>query len=70
MLWQGADMAGGMHGSPGGLRDLYLVLVPKLDMDQEDVERSLRRLRIELMELDIESVVPVSTEIRRRVLRE
>jgi len=45
-----------MHRSHGELRDLLLVLEPEPGVDPDDVERSARRLRVELRELDVESV--------------
>lgn len=42
------------------LRDLVLVVESEPDVDPDEVDRSLRQLRAELKELDIESVTPTS----------
>lgn len=49
-------------GSAGALRNLVLVVEPEPDVDPDDVDRLVRQLRAELNDLDVESVVPVSSE--------
>jgi hypothetical protein len=56
-------MAG--YGDPGSgslLRDLVLIVEPEPDVDSEEVDRSVRQLRAELENLDVESVIPVTSE--------
>jgi len=38
------------------LRNLVLVIEPQLDVDADEVDRSVRQLRAELKDLDVESV--------------
>jgi hypothetical protein len=51
------------RGSGSALRDLVVVVESEPDVDPDEVDRSVRRLRAELKDLDIESVTPVSWEI-------
>lgn len=44
------------------LRDLFLVVESEQDADPDDVNRLVRRLRAELMDLDVESVATVASE--------
>lgn len=57
-------MAG--HGvdrrSDSVLRDLVLVVESEPDVDPDKVERSIRQLRAELKDLDVESIAPVNPE--------
>ena len=58
-------MAGRRVVNGGGdnlLRDLVLVVEPQRDADADEVDRSVRRLRVELKDLDVESVVTVTSE--------
>ncbi|MCA1606533.1 MAG: hypothetical protein LC775_13940 [Acidobacteria bacterium] len=50
------------HGSVDALRDLILVVEPEAEVDADEVDRLVRQLRAELKNLEVESVVPVSTE--------
>jgi hypothetical protein len=50
------------RSSDSALRDLLLVVESAPDVDPDDVDRSLRQLRAELKDLDIESVVPVAAQ--------
>lgn len=50
------------RSSDSALQDLILVVEPTPDVDSDDVDRSLRQLRAELKDLDIESVVPVASQ--------
>jgi hypothetical protein len=53
---------GGDPGSGSLLRDLVLVVEPEPDVDPDEVDRSVRQLRAELENLDVESVAPVTPE--------
>lgn len=48
--------------SNSGLRDLILVVESEAEADPDEVDRLLRQLLAELRNLEVESVVPVSTE--------
>lgn len=50
------------RGSVDALRDLILVVEPEAEVDADEVDRLVRQLRAELKHLEVESVVPVSTE--------
>lgn len=50
------------RGSGSVLRDLVLVVESEPDVDPDEVDRSVRQLRAELKDLDIESVAPVASE--------
>lgn len=49
-------------GSDSGLRAILLVLEPEPHRDPDETERSARRLRAELTELDVQSATPVISE--------
>lgn len=49
------------RGSDGLPRDLALVVEPQPDVDLDEIDRSVRQLRAELGDLDVESVVPVAS---------
>jgi hypothetical protein len=53
---------GGDPGSGSLLRDLVLIVEPEPDVDPDEVDRSVRQLRAELENLDVESVAPVTPE--------
>jgi hypothetical protein len=53
---------GGDSGAGSLLRDLVLVVEPDPDVDPDEVDRSVRQLRAELENLDVESVVAVTSE--------
>ncbi|MGH8601987.1 MAG: effector-associated constant component EACC1 [Gammaproteobacteria bacterium] len=57
MTWHGVA-----RGSDSVLRDLILVVESEPDVDPDEVDRSARRLRAELKDLDVESVAPASSE--------
>jgi Effector Associated Constant Component 1 len=44
------------------LRDLALVIEPEQEVDPDKIDRSVRQLRTELAELDIEAVTTVAVE--------
>lgn len=50
------------RGSDSVLRDLVLVVELEPDVDPDKADRSIRQLRAELKDLDVESVAPVSLE--------
>ncbi len=50
------------HGSDRALRDLVLVVESEPDVDPDALDRSVRQLRAELNDLDVESVAPLTTE--------
>ena len=50
------------RGSDSALRDLVLVVESEPDVDPDALDRSVRRLRAELNDLDVESVTPVTWE--------
>jgi hypothetical protein len=50
------------RGSDDLPRDLVLVVEPQPDVDLDDIDRSVRQLRAELKDLDVESIVPVTSE--------
>lgn len=50
------------RGSARILRDLVLVVEPEPDAEPDEAERSIRRLRAELKDLDVESVDHVTSE--------
>jgi hypothetical protein len=52
----------GGHGADSLLRDLVLVVELEPEVDPDEVGRSVRQLRAELNDLDVESVVPVTSE--------
>ncbi len=45
-----------------GLRTVLLVFEPEPEVEPDEAERSARRLRAELKELDVESVTPVTSQ--------
>lgn len=49
-------------GSDSALRDLVLVVEPERDVDPDEVDRSVRQLRAEIKNLDIESVATVASD--------
>jgi hypothetical protein len=53
---------GAERRSNSPLRNLMLVVEPEPDVDPEEVDRLVRQLRAELKVLDVESVVPVTSE--------
>lgn len=58
-------MAGRRVVNGGGdnlLRDFVLVVEPQRDADADEVDWLVRRLRVELKDLDVESVVTVTSE--------
>jgi hypothetical protein len=50
------------RGSDSVLRDLLLVVESVPDEDPNEVDRSVRQLRTELKDLDVESVSPVASK--------
>jgi hypothetical protein len=50
------------RGSGGVLRDLVLVVESEPDVDPDEIDRSVRQLRAELNDLDVESVVPITLD--------
>lgn len=50
------------RGSDSALRDLVLVVESEPDADSDEIDRSVRQLRAELKYLDVESVIPVTSE--------
>lgn len=50
------------RSSDSVLRDLVLFVESAPDVDPDEVDRSLRQLRAALIDLDIESVVPVASQ--------
>ncbi|MBV9139523.1 MAG: hypothetical protein JO115_01120 [Pseudonocardiales bacterium] len=50
------------HGSDSALRDLVLVVDSETDVDPDVLDRSVRQLRAELKDLDVESIVPLAAE--------
>ncbi|MGB7795734.1 MAG: hypothetical protein WBL53_05670 [Pseudonocardiaceae bacterium] len=50
------------RGSDSMLRDLGLVVESEPDVDPDAIDRSLRQLRAELKDLDVESVAPLTSE--------
>lgn len=50
------------YGSDGTLRDLVLVVESEPDVDPDALDRSVRQLRAELKDLDVESVTPLTLE--------
>jgi hypothetical protein len=51
------------RGSDSALRDLVVVVESEPDVDPDEVDRSVRQLRAELKDLDVESVTPVTRKI-------
>jgi hypothetical protein len=47
------------RGSDSVLRDLVLVVESEPDVDPDEIDRSIRQLRAELNDLDVESVAPI-----------
>jgi Effector Associated Constant Component 1 len=50
------------RGSDNVLRDLVLVVESEPDVDPDALDRSVRQLRAELKDLDVESVTPLTLE--------
>jgi hypothetical protein len=50
------------HGSDSALRGLVLVVESEPDVDPDVLDRSVRQLRAELEDLDVESVAPLTSE--------
>jgi hypothetical protein len=50
------------RGSDSTLRDMVLVVEAEPDVDPDQVDRSVRQLRAELKDLDVESVAPLASE--------
>lgn len=55
-------MAGRSIEDGDDTRDLVLVFEPEPDSDPDGVDRSIRRLRPELRDFDVESVLPLADE--------
>lgn len=53
---------GSNHGAERAPRDLVLIVESAPDVDPDEVDRSVRQLRAEIKDLDVESVVPVASE--------
>jgi hypothetical protein len=50
------------HSSDRALRDLVLVVESEPDVDPDALDRTVRQLRAELNDLDVESVAPLTME--------
>jgi hypothetical protein len=50
------------RGSDSALRDLVLVVESEPYVEPDEADRSLRQLRAELKELDVESVTPLTSD--------
>lgn len=50
------------HGPDSVLRDLVLAVEPEPDVDPDALDRSVRQLRAEFKDLDVESVAPLTSE--------
>jgi hypothetical protein len=50
------------HGSDNVLRDLVLVVESEPEVDPDALDRSVRQLRAELKDLDVESVAALTSE--------
>jgi hypothetical protein len=49
-------------GSGSARRDVVLLVELEPDVDPDEIDRSVRQLRAELMDLDVESVAPVAAD--------
>jgi hypothetical protein len=56
------DGRGVDRGSDSALRDLVLVVEPERDVDPDEVDRSVRQLRAEIRDFDVESVATVASD--------